>query len=69
MWRKMFNIPCIFCNHYLTPEATGSDYDGWLFQCDYCGGIWESIGKQIPKIEVKYRPNNIRWELNFDDDE
>lgn len=60
-------ILCLFCDSEITPEETGSDYDGWLFECD-CGAIYESRGKIIPRISVINRPI-IREELNFDDED
>lgn len=60
--------PCLFCNSEITPEETGSDYDGWLFDCESCGAIYESRGKTIPRIKVINRPE-IREELDFGEEE
>jgi hypothetical protein len=60
------SVNCFFCNADIIPEETGSDYDGWLFECD-CGAIWESRGRTIPRIRIVNRPD-VRVELNFDDD-
>ena len=58
---------CLFCDSEITPEETGSDYDGWLFECD-CGAVYESRGRTIPRIRVINRPV-VREELNFDDED
>lgn len=59
---------CLFCDAAIIPEETGSDYDGWLFDCELCGAIYESRGQIIPDIRVINRPI-VREELDFGDEE
>lgn len=54
---------CIFCQGEIEPEETiiktgpTGNREGWLFQCDYCGAIYQSTGKHIPHIAVIEKPS------------